>query len=109
MIYLRSFELVNSCEEDKFIVQYNREKPISMMTCYLNDPYPFNFFPQKNISGFDFSDITMLYGMNGSGKSTVLNIISEKLGVAKNPLFNYTPYYEEYLKMCEYKLDLHSR
>ncbi len=106
MIYLDEFKLVSAYDEDIFLVEYNPARPISMMTCYSDDPYPFNFFPQKNISKFEFSDITMLYGTNGSGKSTVLNIISEKLGVAKNPLFNYTPYYEEYLKMCGYRLSL---
>lgn len=104
MIYLDKFKLVSEYDEDIFLVQYNREKPISMMTCYSDDPYPFDFFPRKNIASFDFSDITMLYGTNGSGKSTVLNIISEKLGISKNPLFNYTPYYGEYLKMCDYSL-----
>ncbi len=109
MIYLDEFKLVSAYDEDIFLFEYNPAKPISMMTCYSDDPYPFNFFPQKNISKFDFSDITMLYGTNGSGKSTVLNIISEKLGIAKNPLFNYTPYYEEYLKMCSYDLDLRAQ
>ncbi len=104
MIYLDKFKLVSAYDEDIFLFEYNPAKPISVMTCYSDNPYPFNFFPQKNISKFEFSDITMLYGTNGSGKSTVLNIISEKLGVEKNPLFNYTPYYEEYLKMCDYTL-----
>lgn len=104
MTYLDKFELVSERAEDIFLFEYNSEKPISMMTCYSDNPYPFDFFPKKNISAFEFSDVTMLYGTNGSGKSTVLNVISEKLGISKNPLFNYTPYYEEYLKMCSYFL-----
>lgn len=41
--------------------------------------YPYNIFCRKDIEPFVFSPITVLYGNNGSGKSTVLNIIANKL------------------------------
>ena len=50
MIYLLSFKL----SEEK-----------------VNDPYiyPYSVFKDKDIDPFVFSDITILYGDNGSGKS----------------------------------------
>ena len=41
--------------------------------------YPYNVFRGKYIDPFVFSPITVLYGNNGSGKSTILNIIANKL------------------------------
>ena len=57
MIYLSSFKL-----SDKKV----------------NNPniYPYNVFRGKYIDPFVFSPITVLYGNNGSGKSTILNIIA---------------------------------
>ena len=47
----------------------------------LSDPniYPYSVFKDKDTDPFVFSPITVLYGNNGSGKSTVLNIIANKL------------------------------
>lgn len=41
--------------------------------------YPYNVFRGKDINPFVFSSITVLYGNNGLGKSTILNIIANKL------------------------------
>ncbi len=38
--------------------------------------YPYNVFRDKDIEPFVFSPITILYGNNGSGKSTILNVIA---------------------------------
>jgi ABC-type multidrug transport system ATPase subunit len=46
----------------------------------------------------------VFYGGNGSGKSTILNILSEKLQVQRSAPFNDTPFMEEYLKLCNYEL-----
>lgn len=60
MIYLSSFKL-----SDKSIKNPNI--------------YPYNVFHRKDIDPFIFAPITVLYGNNGSGKSTILNIIANKL------------------------------
>lgn len=62
MIYLSSFKL-----SDKKV----------------NNPniYPYNVFRGKYIDAFVFSPITVLYGNNGSGKSTILNIIANCLKI----------------------------
>ena len=43
----------------------------------------------------------MIYGGNGSGKSTILNLIAEKLHLERTAPFNNTPFIEEYLKYCK--------
>lgn len=47
----------------------------------INNPniYPYNVFRGKSIEPFVFEPITILYGNNGSGKSTILNIIANRL------------------------------
>ena len=41
--------------------------------------YPYNVFAEKTERRLYFGPVTMLYGNNASGKSTVLNIIANKL------------------------------
>ncbi len=41
--------------------------------------YPYNAFSEKTERRLYFGPVTMLYGNNASGKSTVLNIIANKL------------------------------
>ena len=43
--------------------------------------YPYYVFRGKDMEPFVFSPITVLYGNNGSGKSTILNIMANKLMV----------------------------
>ncbi|SMC34349.1 Predicted ATPase [Oscillospiraceae bacterium] len=43
--------------------------------------YPYNVFRGREGKTFFFGGITVLYGDNGSGKSTILNLISNKLGI----------------------------
>lgn len=48
--------------------------------------------------------LTILYGGNGSGKSTALNIMAEKLSLQRESPYNRSPFYEGYLKLCSYDL-----
>ena len=43
--------------------------------------YPFNVLKGKEPDVFVFEPITVLYGNNGSGKSTILNLIAHMLDV----------------------------
>lgn len=51
----------------------------------------------------DFEEVTILYGGNGSGKTTALNVIAGKLGLARDTLFNSSNFFGDYLKMCSYE------
>ena len=48
----------------------------------------------------DFESVTILYGGNGSGKTTVLNVIAEKLGLERDTLYNRSNFFEDYT-YCE--------
>ncbi|MCR5453461.1 MAG: AAA family ATPase [Bacteroidales bacterium] len=99
MIYLDSFTLASENDENNFI-SFNYR---THMTCY-RSYYPFNIFPLKGFERMDFdAPITILYGGNGSGKTTVLNIIAQKIGVSRGALFNDAPFMEPYLNLCKFK------
>ncbi len=76
------------------------------MHCYSDtNVYPFKVLPSKGLTRLTFEPLTILYGSNGSGKSTVLNIMAEKLGVKRTAPFNRTPFLEDYLTFCHFGLD----
>ncbi len=62
MIYLKTFKLSDNIIKNKNI-------------------YPFNALQNKKLDILIFDNITVLYGNNGSGKSTILNIIAHKLNL----------------------------
>lgn len=100
MIYLDSFRFPTFEQEDDYLAGYFAANPYSM-----NVLYPFKVLSVKGLHLLDFSEITILYGGNGSGKSTALNAISNVLGVARNSAYNKgdNEFYEEYLNMCDYQ------
>lgn len=93
-IYLKSFEFPDIAEEDLFLSEIRR-------TCY-DTFYPFRIMATRNIKYMDFDAITILYGENGSGKSTALNVIGEKLGLERDSLYNRSNFYEDYLRCCSF-------
>lgn len=42
---------------------------------------------------------------NGCGKTTLLNVITQKLGLSRSGRFNRTPHFEDYLRMGSYRLE----
>ena len=63
--------------------------------------YPFRVLSKHSLEKIDFEPITILYGGNGSGKSTALNIIAEKANVARDARYNKSVYYQDYVTMCK--------
>ncbi len=98
MIYLSHFFFPDIEEEYNFIFRLKR-------TCY-DTVYPFQVLSRHHLVMLDFEPITILYGGNGSGKTTALNVIAEKLGLERDTLYNRTNFFEDYTKMCDYKLDI---
>ncbi len=100
MQYLKSFTLPS----DKDEIEYIFERGKLDMQCYASNQYPFGIFPHKRLSKIEFEPITIFYGGNGSGKSTVLNVIAEKLKLARTAPFNNSPIIEDYLAYCDYEI-----
>ncbi len=71
-------------------------------TCY-DTVYPFLVISKHGLRMLDFEPVTILYGGNGSGKTTVLNVIAEKLGLQRDTLYNRSNFFEDYTGMCSYK------
>ena len=72
--------------------------------------YPYNVFEYKDIVPFIFNSITVFYGNNGSGKSTILNLIAQKLHIKgqEMPIVNTygnKNYCEQFLNECRYTFD----
>lgn len=95
MIYLNKFTFPNAELEFDFFIDIKR-------TCY-DSFYPFKVLSKHNFKRIDFKSITILYGGNGSGKSTALNVIAEKTKVHRDSIFNKSNFYPEYLNMCTMK------
>ena len=106
MKYLESFSLASEREEIDYLWSFGKTD----MQCYsMTNVYPFKIFPNKGLDRLDFEPITVIYGGNGSGKSTLLNLIAEKLRLERTAPFNNTPYIEEYLKFCDFRLSYGKR
>lgn len=71
MIYLSQSEFPSKEKEFDFFLAQKR-------TCY-DSFYPFQILSKHDLRILDFEPITILYGGNGSGKTTALNVIAEKL------------------------------
>lgn len=97
-MYLENFELPSVNVEENFLDFDRRLKS----TCYASI-YPFHLFPQKELEELKFAPITIFYGGNGSGKTSLLNIISEKLELERGTYFNQSPFFIDYITKCQYK------
>lgn len=105
MMYLDSFSLAgNQAETNYFLGPGSDRNPLLTNRTYSDNPYPFRIFPDKGLEVITFAPITIFCGSNGSGKSTLLNVIAEKLRVTRMAPFNNTPFFEDYLKLCQYSL-----
>ncbi|MCI9464396.1 MAG: AAA family ATPase [Lachnospiraceae bacterium] len=95
MIYLSHFEFPDREEEYNFTMNQKR-------TCY-DTFYPFLILSAHSLRVLDFEPVTILYGGNGSGKTTALNVIAEKLGLTRDTLYNRSNFFENYTKLCSYQ------
>ena len=96
MIYLSHFEFPNLEREQDFRMSLKR-------TCY-DTIYPFFVLSKHRLTQLDFEPITILYGGNGSGKTTALNIIAETLHLERDTLYNRSNFFEDYTRLCSYHL-----
>ena len=89
MIYLEYFTFPDSDREFDFFLKQKR-------TCY-DSFYPFQILSRHHLQRIDFEPVTILYGGNGSGKTTVLNVIGEKLQLSRDSVFNKSNFFQDYL------------
>lgn len=96
MIYLSHFSFPDIELEYSFVMNIRR-------TCY-DSFYPFQVLSRHSLRMLDFEPVTILYGGNGSGKTTALNVIAEKLGLKRDAAYNRSEFFGDYTDMCDYKL-----
>lgn len=96
MVYLSRFSFPD--KEQEYDLFFSLKK-----TCY-ETFYPFGILSRNGLRVLDFEPITILYGGNGSGKSTALNVIAEKLGIKRDTLCNRSSFMEDYTYMCDFEM-----
>jgi predicted ATPase len=92
MFYLKSFTFPSADIEFDFFLRIQR-------TCY-DSFYPFKILSGHDLDRLDFEPVTILYGGNGSGKSTALNVIAEKTGICRDSIYNKSNFFPDYVKLC---------
>lgn len=65
--------------------------------------YPFDVLPKK-LTELQFAPVTILYGGNGSGKTTILNVIAEKLKIPRKTKYNRSTFFDEYIDLCDFSM-----
>lgn len=95
MIYLSHFSFPDREREYTFTMGQKR-------TCY-DTVYPFLVLSEHQLKMLDFEEVTILYGGNGSGKTTALNVIADKLGLERDTLYNRSNFFERYIEMCSFE------
>lgn len=94
-MYLFQFRFPHVEQEYDFIMGQKR-------TCY-DTYYPFLILSKHQLRVLDFEPVTILYGGNGSGKTTALNIIAETLKLERDTLYNRSNFFEDYTRLCSYE------
>ena len=92
-MYLDSFSLPIEREDDLRDKQRDVRK-------FIDNIYPCGIFFKKQLYELNFRKVTILYGGNGSGKTTVLNLIAEKLDLIRISPFNSGEMFSSYVDAC---------
>lgn len=100
MVYLMSFRMPTQDDEENYMIKSKK----ASRTCYTTK-YPFGLFRHRELPEFYFTDITVFCGNNGSGKSSILNVMGEKLRLERTAPFNRSDFFEDYVDLCDYQLD----
>ena len=92
-MYLSAFYFPGEEAETDFL--------FDLKTTYDQTVYPYRVLPKAGLDEIIFRPITILYGGNGSGKSTALNVIAEKLRLARSSAYNRSRFFEDFVDRCQ--------
>ena len=73
---------------------------MGLRTTYDQTAYPYGVLPKAGLEEIIFRPVTILYGGNGSGKSTALNVIAEKLRLVRTSAYNRSRFFQTYVDSC---------
>lgn len=93
MLYLESFTLPPV---------WQQERVLNDMPYVESNVYPFKLFTE-DIPTLEFAPVTILYGGNGSGKTTILNLIAQYLELGRSGPYNKTKYFDVFKRLCQAK------
>ena len=96
MVYLEWFRFPDADQEWSFFM----DKPELKRTCY-DSYYPFQVLAGR-LERLEFEPITILYGGNGSGKTTALNVMAAALGLERDSPYNQSNFFPDYVALCRY-------
>ena len=96
-MYLSAFYFPGEEAESDFMFK--------LKTTYDQSVYPYGILPKVGLNEIVFRPVTILYGGNGSGKSTALNVIAEKLRLKRSSLFNRSRFFGDYVDRCKVSLE----
>lgn len=94
MLYLSRFVFPDVERETSFLMDIKRK-------CY-DSFYPFKVVSRNSLYELEFEPVTILYGGNGSGKTTAINVMAEKLRLRRDTLYNRSNFFEDYIDMCRF-------
>ena len=96
MIYLSRFFFPDGDGEFDVLLEEKRR-------CY-DTFYPFGVLSARGLTELEMDHITLLYGGNGSGKTTAVNVMGETLGLQRDTLYNRSNFFERYTALCRHEV-----
>ena len=96
-MYLNAFYFPGEEAESDFM--------FGLKTTFDQSVYPYGVLPKASLNEIMFRPVTILYGGNGSGKSTALNVIAEKLRLERNSAYNRSRFFQDYTDRCKASLE----
>jgi predicted ATPase len=69
----------------------------------VREVYPYKVIHTMGLRQITFAPVTIIYGNNASGKSTLLNVIAKRIGMTNKTEGNTNAYFADYVESCNYQ------
>jgi predicted ATPase len=96
-MFLSAFRFPGAEAESSFL--------FDLTTTYDQSVYPYGVLPKAGLDEILFRPVTILHGGNGSGKSTALNVIAEKLRLVRTSACNRSRFFGQFVESCSASLE----